>query len=408
MYDLKNENDFKSIRDQFPILKNCVYLISNSLGAVPKKARTRLERYYHLWATQGVSAWQKEWWDLSKKTSAKIQKLLKAEKNSITMTPNATISHWMALSTQFNNKDTKRDRIIMTDMDFPSSIYAVSKIAEFMGWKLEMIKSKNPSYLETEQISEKIDDTTLFVATSHVCFKSSFIQDIRSIAEKASQVGAKTVIDGYHAPGVIPVYLKNTGIDFYIGGCLKWLCGGPGNAFLYIRPELAEKIQPSLTGWMAHENPFKFDLDLKYTSGSYRFMSGTPPIACLYTASAGLDIITSIGIKNIREKSTSMTQWIINKAQQRNFSIYSPLKKELRGGAVSINLPSAFQVKQALDHKKILVDFRKGRTENEDVIRIGPHFYNKKREIDVLFEQIDDIYSSGDYQKFSKKIKHVT
>ncbi len=408
MYDLKNENDFKSIRDQFPILKNCVYLISNSLGAVPKKVRTRLERYYHLWATQGVSAWQKEWWDLSKKTSTKIQKLLKAEKNSITMTPNATISHWMALSTQFNNKDTKRDRIIMTDLDFPSSIYAVSKIAEFMGWKLEIIKSKNPSYLETKNITERIDDTTLFVATSHVCFKSSFIQDIRSITEKASQAGAKTVIDGYHAPGIIPVHLKNTGIDFYIGGCLKWLCGGPGNAFLYIRPELAEKIQPSLTGWMAHENPFKFDLDLKYTSGSYRFMSGTPPIACLYTASAGLDIITSIGIKNIREKSTSMTQWIINKAQQRNFSIYSPLKKELRGGAVSINLPSAFQVKQALDHKKILVDFRKSRTENEDVIRIGPHFYNEKREIDVLFEQIDDIYSSGDYQKFSKKIKHVT
>ncbi len=408
MYDLKNENDFTFIKDQFPILKNCVYLISNSLGAVPKKVKADLEHYYNLWASQGVSAWKKEWWDLSKKISTKIQELLKAEKDSITMTPNASISHWMALSTQFDNKDNKRDRIIMTDLDFPSSIYAVSKIAEFMGWKLEIIKSKNPSYLETKNITDRIDDTTLFVATSHVCFKSSLIQDIRSIVKKASQVGAKTVIDGYHAPGIIPVHLKNTGIDFYIGGCLKWLCGGPGNAFLYVRPELAQKIKPALTGWMAHENPFKFDLDLKYTSGPYRFMSGTPPIACLYTASAGLDIIKSIGIKNIREKSTSMTQWIINKAKQRNFSIHSPLKKELRGGAVSINLPFAFQVKQALDLKKILVDFRKGCTDKEDVIRIGPHFYNEKREIDILFEQIDDIYSSGDYQKFSKKINHVT
>jgi len=408
MFDLKNENDFTSIREQFPVLKNCVYLISNSLGAVPRKVKAGLEHYYNLWSKQGVNAWKKEWWDLSKTISTKIQELLKAEKDSITMTSNATISHWMALSTQFNNKDDKRNRIIMTDLDFPSSIYAVSKIAESMGWKLEIIKSKKPSYLETEKITERIDDTTLFVATSHVCFKSSFIQDIQSIAEKASQVGAKTIIDGYHAPGIIPVHLKKAGIDFYIGGCLKWLCGGPGNAFLYVNPELAEKIQPSLTGWMAHENPFKFDLDLKYTSGSYRFMSGTPPIACLYTAAAGLDIIKNIGIKNIRDKSTSMTQWIINKAKERNFSIHSPLKKELRGGAVSINLPYAFQVKQALDQKKILVDFRKGRTDNEDVIRIGPHFYNKKGEVDVLFEQIDDIYSSGYYRKFSKTISHVT
>ncbi|MFO7980799.1 MAG: aminotransferase class V-fold PLP-dependent enzyme [Candidatus Aminicenantes bacterium] len=406
MYDLKN--NLSLIRNEFPILQNCVYLISNSLGAVPKKVKTELEHYYNIWAEEGVSAWRKKWWDLSKKISCQVEELLLAQKASITMMPNATISHWVALSTKFTDPNPNRNKIIMTDLDFPSSIYAVSKIARFMGWKLQIVKSKDSSSLETKKITERIDDKTLFVATSHVCFKSSLIQDIHSIAKKAAKVGAMTVIDGYHAPGIIPVNLKDSGIDFYIGGCLKWLCGGPGNAFLYVRPGLAEQIEPGLTGWLAHKDPFKFDLDLKYTSGPYRFMSGTPLIPCLYTASDGLRIIKQIGIDNIREKSISMTERIIDRAKQRGFPIYSPLKKDIRGGAVSINLPWAFQIKQALDQKKILIDFRKGQTKKEDVIRIGPHFYNQKEEINRLFEEIDHLYSSEEYKKFSSKIDHVT
>jgi kynureninase len=405
-YDLKNH--ISLIRNEFPILKDCVYLISNSLGAVPKEAKKGLERYYNLWANEGVSAWKKEWWDLSKKISSQIEEFLNAEKHSLTMMPNATVSHWVALSTKFIDQDPHRDKIIMTELDFPSSIYAVSKIAQFMGWKLEIIKAKNPFQLDGEKITQRIDDKTLFVAISHVAFKSSLIQNIHSLVKKSKKVGAMTVIDGYHAPGIIPVNLKESGIDFYIGGCLKWLCGGPGNAFLYIRPELAEKGEPSLTGWMAHKNPFKFDLNLKYTSGPYRFMSGTPSIPSLYTATAGLNILKKVGIKNIRKKSISMTTKIIKKAEERGFSIQSPLQNELRGGAVSLNLPFAFQVKQALELKKILVDFRKGRTNKEDIIRVGPHFYNEEKEIDDLFKGIDLIYSSGEYQRFSDEIKHVT
>jgi len=406
MFDLKN--NISGIRNKFPILNECIYLISNSLGAVPRRVQSDLKRYYKLWAEQGVSAWRDEWWDLPKKISTRVQELLNAPKNSITMMPNATISHWVALSAKFSEHQSNRNKIVMTDLDFPSSIYAVSKIARFMGWKCETVKSENHPYLETEKILEKIDPSTLFVATSHVCFKSSFIQNIRSIAEKASKVGALTLIDGYHAPGIIPVDLKKLKVDFYIGGCLKWLCGGPGNAFLYARPDLAKKLKPALTGWMAHKNPFEFDLDLKYTSGPYRYMSGTPPIPCLYTSSAGLNIIQQVGIKNIREKSISMTETIIDKARQRGFSIHSPLDKDIRGGAVSIHLPKAFQVKQALDQKKILVDFRKGQAEKQDVLRIGPHFYNEKKEIDHLFREIDTVYSSGEYKKYSDKIEHVT
>ncbi|MBD3414208.1 MAG: aminotransferase class V-fold PLP-dependent enzyme [Candidatus Aminicenantes bacterium] len=406
MVDLKN--DLSKIREQFPVLDKCVYLISNSLGAVPKSTQTELMNYYKLWANEGVNAWKKEWWGLSKNIASKLESFLKAEKQSISMMPNATISHWVALSTKFNAPHRNRGKIIVTELDFPSSIYAVSKIAEFMRWKIETVRSENSVTLEPEKIIRKIDRSTLFIITSHVCFKSGFIQDIHAIAKKARTVGAVTVIDGYHAPGSIPVNLKESGVDFYIGGCLKWLCGGPGNAFLYTRSGFASKATPSLTGWLAHKNPFAFDLQMKYTTGPYRYMSGTPPIPSLYTASAGLNIIQDIGIKTIREKSIFMTEMIINKAQERKFAIHSPLNQKIRGGAVSLNLPSAFQVKQALENRKTYVDFRKGKTRKQDVIRIGPHFYNEEKEISALFDQIDQIYSSGEYKKYSDQIKHVT
>jgi kynureninase len=277
-----------------------------------------------------------------------------------------------------------------------------------MGWKLETVKSKGKPGIEVGEILKRIDEDTLFVVTSHVYFKSAYIQDIRQIAFRASRVGALTLIDGYHAPGAIPVNVKELDVDFYIGGCLKWLCGGPGNAFLYVRPELSKKLKPRLTGWFAHDNPFLFVQKMEYTAGSYRFMSGTPPIPCLYLAQPGLEIIKKIGISDIRKKSLSLTGSIIKEAKQRKFPIYTPEEDFLRAGAVSIGLPHALAVKQALEQRGFKVDFRKGETEEPDVIRVGPHFYNTKEEIYALFREIDAIYPSGEFKKFPQHFKKVT
>ena len=402
------EKDLATLRKEFPILERCVYLISNSLGAVPKQASEALNRYYHLWAEEGVDAWKKEWWDLSRNVGNHVAFLLGGEEDEVTMMTNATHCHWVALSTKFGLTQDKRKKIIMTDHDFPSIVYAISKISKFMGWTLEIIRSHGQSGIDVEDILKRVDETTLFVATSHVYFKSAYIQDIKKIAAKARQVGALALIDGYHAPGVVPVDVKELDVDFYIGGCLKWLCGGPGNAFLYIRPELVQNLQPQLTGWFAHKKPFLFSLDMEYAQGSYKFMSGTPPVPCLYAALSGLEIIRKIGISQIRSKSISQTESIIIRAKERGFHLFTPEKDDVRGGAVSVNLPHTFQVKQALEQRGVKVDFRKGQEDEPDVIRIGPHFYTNDEEIDTLFREIDTIYESGEFKKFPEKITHVT
>jgi len=409
---MKNETrdlqkDLELIRRYFPILEKCIYLISNSLGAVPKQVQDDLSRFFTMWATDGVSAWEKEWWGLSQTVGDKVAALIGAGSGEVTMMTNATQGHWVALSTKFTANPGKRNTVVMVDLDFPSILYSVSQICSFMEWRLEVVQSKRKPGIEVEEILSKIDDRTLFVATSHVYFKSAYIQDIRRIARHAHDSGALTLIDGYHAPGTVPVDVKNLGVDFYIGGCLKWLCGGPGNAFLYVHPGLWDSLNPRLTGWFAHKNPFSFSPNMEYTDGPYKFMSGTPPVSCLYSAQAGLEIIQEVGITQIRQKSLSQTRRIIEKALARDFAVYTPREDKNRGGAVSFSMPHAHQVKQALVSRGVKVDFRKGKEKEPDVIRVGPHFYNNDEEIDILFEYIDEILSSGEFRKYSDKTEKV-
>ena len=402
------DKEIDSVRSEFPILEKCVYLISNSLGAVPKKAQEKLLEFYRMWAEEGVGAWQIKWWELSRKIANQLASFLGAGEEEVTMMANATHCHWVILSTKFLKRNEKRNRIIMTDQDFPSILYAVSKISAFMGWEVKIVRSKGRPGIDVEDILKTLDERTLFVATSHVSFKSAYIQDIKKISAKAQEVGALTLIDGYHGPGILPVDVRQLDVDFYVGGCLKWLCGGPGNAFMYVRPELSENLEPQLTGWFAHRQPFIFSPEMEYTHGSYRFMSGTPSIASLYSATAGLDIIKKIGIVQIRDKSLSLTESIIKKAIKRGYGLFTPQEASLRGGAVSVSLPHAFAVKQALEKRGVMVDFRKGEDNEPDVIRIGPHFYSKEEEIDILFQEIDSIYRSGEFKKFPEDITKVT
>lgn len=399
--------DIKQIRKIFPILDHCVYLISNSLGAVPSGVQDDLQRFYALWAEEGVSAWQEEWWELPQKVGNEVASLIGAQGDSVTMMTNATLGHWIVLSTQFL-KSQKRKKIVITDQDFPSILYCMSQICSFTGWELDVVKSRGKTGLSTDEINQRVDEQTIFVATSHVYFKSAYVQDISRIARHAHQVGALSIIDGYHAPGTLPVDVKALGVDFYLGGCLKWLCGGPGNAFLYVRPDLQNSLCPQLTGWFAHKNPFSFSAQMEYTEGSFRFMSGTPPVAALYTARAGLEVIRQIGMDQIRQKSLDQTRLIIKNAKERGFAVHTPEEDDSRGGAVSLGLPHAYQVKQALIKRKVKVDFRKGNKIEGDVLRIGPHFYTEDDEIDFLFDAIDEILSSGEYKKYSGKTERVT
>jgi kynureninase len=398
--------DLSAIRKNFPILDRYTYLISNSLGAVPSQAAEDLKRFYSLWADEGVSAWSLEWWDLAARLSEDLAGFLGADKGTVSMTGSATQSHWVALSTQFRNPDGHRNKIVMTAHDFPSTLYAVSRISQFMGWEVDVVPSRGEG-VDMEELLGRIDQRTLFVAVSHVFFKTGYVLDIALTAEKAARMGAQTIIDGYHGPGTLPVRLKESGVDIYVGGCLKWLCGGPGNAFIYVNPDKGI-LDPMLTGWFAHKTPFAFDQNMEFAEGSFRFMSGTPPIPSFYAAGAGLRIIKDIGIEAIRRKSTAQTRLIIEKADDLGFDIFSPRKNELRGGAVSLSLPHAYQVKQNLEDKKYKLDFRKGKPGDPGVIRVAPHFYTKNEEIIRLFSDIADILESESYRDYPDHFSTVT
>jgi len=370
------------------------------MGAVPRGALAELRAFYELWKSEGVTAWEKTWWNLGEEVGDLVAGIIGARPGTVTMMTNATQAHWTALSTRFRTEARSgRTKIVLSDQDFPSMIYAVREISRALGWKSVIVPSRGEAF-DPGPLLEAIDDRTLFVATSHVHFKTAFIQDIRAVCRQARRKGALSLIDGYHAPGAIPVDVRELGADFYVGGCLKWLCGGPGTAFLYVRPGIARRSRPALTGWTAHRHPFHFDLGMTFAGDSRRFQSGTPAVPCLYTARAGLAMIKSIGLEQIRKKSLKLTTRILRRAGERGYRLLTPGEDRRRAGHVAFHVPHALAVKLALEVRGVKTDYRRGGPGEPDLMRIGPHFYNSEDEIERLFREMDDILRRGLYKDF--------
>jgi kynureninase len=235
-----------------------------------------------------------------------------------------------------------------------------------------------------------IDEQTLLVPISHVIFRSAYIQDAKAIIERAHQVGAHVVLDTYQSLGTVPLDVQALETDFCCGGTLKWLCGGPGVAYLYVRPDLAAKLQPAFTGWIAHQQPFAFEVGAqRYTAGQYRFMNGTPNVPALYAAWPGAKIVRQVGVEAIREKSKRQTAKLIELAESRGWQVNTPRDLERRGGTVSIDMPFAQEVCTELIKRNILVDYRP-----QAGVRISPHFYNQDEELEVAIRAVEDILSA--------------
>lgn len=371
-------------RDEFPILKKSTYLISNSLGAMPKGVYEKMKEYADTWANLGVKAWQESWWELSLKTGNLIAPLIGAGQNEITMHPNVSLIQSIIISS-FNFQG-KRNKVVYTDLEFPSDMYVYQEFAKNKGAEIKIIKSEDGFIPLIEKLIEAIDENTLLVPVSHVLFRNAYKMDIKSIVEKAHSVGALVVLDAYHAVGTVKVDVNDLGVDILMGGVLKWLCGGPGGAFLWVKPELREKLEPEVTGWLAHSNPFAFENEMEYTNSAYRFMNGTPTIPSFYAAQEGPKIINKIGIDKVRNKSIHQTGIIIKKAEAAGYKINTPKDPNLRGGTVSIDMPNSFEISNELLNRNIMIDFRPGTG-----IRIAPHFYNTDEEIDILFDAFKEI-----------------
>ena len=388
-------------REEFPILETTNYLVSNSLGPMPRTVPEKMAEYVRDWGELGVKAWNKGWWEMPVNVGNEIAPLLNAGEGEVVMMPNVTIAQTAVLSSmEFSGK---RDRIVMTELDFPSVRYAYAEMAKRVGAKIIVVRSDDGITIDEERLLDVIDERTRLVAVSHVLFRSSFLMDADKICRHAHEVGALVSLDSFHAVGIVPVNVKRSKVDFLTGGVLKWLCGGPGGCFLYVNPKVRDELAPALTGWQAHARPFAFEDSMEYTTGAFRWLNGTPVIPALYAAAEGPKILRKVGVAAIREKSLRLTSRLIELADERGFKVNAPRDAAQRGGTVALDIPHGYEVAQHLLSRDILVDYRVGTG-----IRIAPHFFTKENEVvEVIFE-IDQAIETGSWQQFTDKTAVVT
>jgi kynureninase len=385
-------------REEFPILDRSTYLISNSLGAMPREVYDQMHDYAEIWATRGVRAWEDGWWEMAVAAGDGIGVLIGAEPGEISLHQNVTLANAILASCFDFSK--KRNGIVMVDLDFPSIIYFYMEQRRY-GANFKMIHSRDGLRIPTEEFLRAIDRNTLLVPISQVLFRSATIVDARAIIERAHRMGAYVVLDLFQAAGTIPVDVGELGVDFATGGVLKWLCGGPGVGYLYVRPDLRKKLKPAITGWMAHQRPFGFEVGaVDRREDSFRFLNGTPHIPALYACKPGLEILRKVGIEAIRAKSMRQTARLVEGALAHGWRVNTPTEPAERAGTVSIDCPHAHEVATELLERKIMVDFRP-----KAGVRISPHFYNRDEEIDYALEQIAEILETGAWQRPKKKLK---
>ena len=371
-------------RSEFPILERTTYLISNSLGAMPRGVYDAMKGYADTWAMRGVRAWEERWWMLAAEVGDEIGALMNAPKGSVSTHQNVTTCQAVVASCfDFSGK---RNKVVYSDMNFPSVMY-FWEAQQSRGARVHMVKTDDGITVPLQRLLDAIDETTLLVPISHVIFRSAFIQDARAIIEKAHNVGAMVVLDTFQSLGTVPVDVQALDTDFACGGVLKWLCGGPGVGYLYVRPDLGKKLRPTFTGWTAHENPFAFEIGAnRYTDPPYRFMNGTPHIPALEAARPGLRIIAEAGIERIREKSKRQTGRLIELASKHGWRVNSPRDAQQRGGTVSLDVPDPQDVCRELIKREILVDWRP-----KAGVRMSPHFYNTDQELEIGIGAVEEI-----------------
>jgi kynureninase len=387
-------------RGEFPILERTTYMISNSLGAMPRGVYDEMRAYADSWAGRGVRAWEEGWWDMAVGVGDKIAPLIGAGPGEISLHQNVTLTQ-AVISSCFDFRGP-RNKIVMVELEFPSIQYFYHEQRRH-GARVELVPTPDQIRIDMEKLLGAIDETTLLVPISQVLFRSSFIVDTRAIIERAHRVGAHVILDAFQATGTIPLDVRSLGADFAVGGVLKWLCGGPGVAYLYVREDLRAKLRPSLTGWIAHQRPFAFETGaMDPREDSFRYLNGTPHIPALYACRPGLDVLNKVGIAAIREKSIRMTTRLIEGAKSRGWRVNTPENPAERAGTVSIECPHAFEVCRELLAREILVDYRP-----KAGVRVSPHFYNREEECDFTLAQMDEILKTGDWEKHAAAVSHA-
>ena len=381
------EDDLLAYRDRFPILQDTVYLINHSLAAMPAAVEDNLLEYARMWRERGIRSWGEGWWDMPVTIGDQLGRIMGGAPGTIVMHQNVTVAEEVIISC-FRGDALRdggaRNRVVYEEANFPSVRYLYQAQPD-----LEVVTVE-----DDRAIVDALDERTLLVPISHVLFKNAEIQDIEPIIRRAHEVGAYVVLDCYQSAGVVPFDLTALDVDFAVGGSVKWLCGGPGAGWLYVRPDLAERLEPTFVGWQGHARPFAFEPELEYAAGVRRFLTGTPNVPALYAARAGYDVIEEIGVGRIRRRSLALTSLLHTLLDEAGFEISSPREESRRGGTVLVRTPDDPAVHRELAERGIICDFRP-----DAGIRLGPHFYNTDDELRHTARQLVDIVESGAFSR---------
>lgn len=372
-------------RQEFPTLEHTVHLISHSLGAMPRRTRDRLNEYADIWTGRNIRAWEEGWWEMPVTVGNLVASIIGAGAGEVVMLPNVSIAQSIVNSC-LDFANGKRNKIVTEELNFPTNLYLYREL-ERLGARLEIVPSDDGMTVPLERMLAAIDERTLLVSASHVIYKSAYIQDVAAIAKRAHEAGAYMVADIYQSAGTVPVNVRDMDVDFATGGSVKWLCGGPGAGYLYVRRDLWPRLEPRLTGWVAHKRPFAFEPgDIEYAEDAFRFLNGTPAIPALYAARSGYEIINEIGVETIRAKSLRQTSRLMALAGEAGFGVKTPRNAHERGGTVTLDVPNGREVTGELLRRDFLVDYRPGAG-----IRIAPHFYTDDQELDLVIREIQSI-----------------
>ncbi|HEY1869060.1 MAG TPA: aminotransferase class V-fold PLP-dependent enzyme [Candidatus Cybelea sp.] len=370
-------------REEFPILADSTYLVSHSMGAAPLGARDALRTYWEEWAAEGPEAWER-WLPRITEVADGIGALIGAPFGSCFLGPNVSVLQSAIASCIEYRSD--RNEVVYESLQFPSLTYVWREWERF-GAVVRIVPSDDGRTVPTERIVEAITEKTAIAVLSHAYYVSGAIADVRAIQRHCRSVGALLCVDAYQTTGVYPYDVTAWDLDLVTGGSHKWLCGGPGCGWLYVKPSLLARFAPAITGWMAHARPFAFEpAPMEHAPSMYRFGNGTPSIPAYMAAQPGHRAIASVGVARIREHNVRLTQRIASMALERGLRVNSPLEPERRTGWIGIDFDGAEAACRRLIERRVFVDYRPGCG-----IRVGPHFYTEDAEIDEFFTQLENV-----------------
>jgi kynureninase len=366
-------------REDYPILATSTYMNSNSMGAMHRGSADALREYTEVWAREGVEAWD-HWPALINEVADTAARFFNGGTGNTTLGENvATFQARIASALDY----AERPKVVIEELMFPNVIYVWERFRR-LGVELELVPSDDGMAITTERMLEAIDERTSLVSLSHAVYVSGALFDVAAICKRAHEVGALVLCDVYQTAGVVPIDVAAWDLDLLVGGSHKWLCGGPGTCFLWVRPELRERLNPMTTGWMAHKAPFDMaPAPIVLAENSWRFVAGTPSVPAYYVARNAYRNLLEIGVERIREHNLALCQIIIDRALAAGLRVHSPLDGARRTGFVAVDFEGSEAASKVLIAERYKLDWRPNCG-----LRIGPHFYSTDGEVERMMTRV--------------------